>query len=552
MANFNRGKTSVTNHGPSNWQRSLRRSDVTDYIAGPVTSSYVRPKSERQSTEIWPAPTVEGTKAGRQGRKAFKEAKLSLVDEEDIVLEDVFEDLKINKHVPGGEAQAAAAARRPRRSRKSTIGSIGDAREDPENVGAIVKKGPRRSRRSTLGSIGSLQEQEVFQMDDLQSVGPKGGGEMKKKASRAPKKSKKGLTLPVPSHVGEGCGGGGGGLLSPNNLSSLNLSGLSLTTTSVPPVSSPLPLPPGVVCIDLEDGAEETYFSDIINYKKVEEATYAAHFNFTDWKLRNYSVRRSDQTRAILMDWIIEVVHYFKAGQETLYNAVHLIDRYVSARRDEVDHRDIQLVGTAAVLLATKLEEYYPADIRMLAKLTQNSVTEDDIRQMELDIMSTLDFNTYCLDPMIFLNRFIRAALRMEDRPFIEACCLFLDATITNATYWAIPTSKKCAAAVLAALCLVPGTEWGEVGQVTIRLVGKDPLWTPTLHYYTGYTHSQLSLMARQMLALLENTLQIPAESDCGLRVKYRSVSRHCAFLSSAHCRLHNIEAAARGLNYHE
>jgi len=533
MSNFNRRRSSVTRYGPTNSQ-NLRRSDVTDNAAKRVTSSYVRPKVERQSTEMWQAPVAEGVKANV--RRVVKESKLSLVDEED-VLEEVFEDVTNNNNAVS--LQMGASSRpAPRRSRKSTVGSIGsqNANEDAENLGAIVKKGPKRSRRSTLGSIGSLQDQEVFVMDDV-GAGPK---ETKKTAVRAPKKSKKGgLTLPVPDAGLEG------GLLSPNKLSPLTLSGLMITT-DVPEVTSPVPLPPGVVCIDLEDGNEEAYFSDIVRYKKIEEEDYACQSNFTKWKLLNYSERRSEQTRAMLLDWIIEVIHYFSAGQECLYNTVHLIDRYVWAKPDQIISTDIQLVGTAAVLLATKLEEYHPADLRVLAKLTQNSVTEEQIRQMELDMLQTLHFNTYCLDPMIFLHRFIRAAFRQDDRMFIEACCLFLDTSITTASYWAITTSKKCAAAVCAALYLIPPPP-------PVGGSNKDiSFWTPTLCYYTGYTHQQVSLLARQMLGILEKTLCLPLETDSGLRVKYKSLSRHCNLFYSTYCRLSNVEKAVRRMTYQQ
>jgi len=538
MAKFNRRKSSVTTRsGATDWQKNLRRTDVTDNVgAKPLTSSYVRPK--RQSTEMWQAvaPIAEGNKV--DSRRLVKESKLSLVDEEDIFAEEVFDDVTNNNHVQAGASSRPAM---PRRSRKSTVGSIGSqhTNEDVENRGAMVKKGPRRSRRSTLGSIGSLNQdhQEVFVMDD---IGPTKEAATKKAAVRAPKKSKKGLTLPVPV--------GGMEVLSPNKLSPLAFSGLTISSNNLPDVTRPKPLPPGVVCIDLEDGTEEAYFSDIIHYKKAEEEVYAAKSNFTKWKLRDCSERRSVQTRTLLLDWIIEVVHYFKAGQETLYNSVHLIDRYICAKYDQVVNTDIQMVGTAAVLIATKLEEYHPADIGMLSRLTDHSVSEDQIRQMELEMMLTLEFNTYCLDPMIFLHRFIRAAFRQDDRLFIEACCLLLDASITTAAYWSITTSKKCAAAVCAALALIPPESAdGEPRNLNFNV----DLWTPTLRYYTGYEYEQVELLGMQMLGVVEKILCLHPEQDSGLRVKYSSVSRHQKFLSTVYCGINNLTRASQRMMAH-
>jgi len=466
----------------------LRRSDVTDHSTRPAAAAYARPRAERKSAEVWHAPR-EAAKAGLTKLPVKKEPKLSLVDEEDVLLEDVFDDDIENK-------DAAVKKGPPRRSRKSTLGSIGNVGKDQ------TKPSPRRT---TLGSIGSLQgkEEVVFHQDKKAEA-------TKSAAARAPKKSKKVLTLPM-TPVDN--------VLSPSIPKSTGV--------------SPFPLPPGVVCIDLDDGSEATYFGDIVDYTRAEEELYADDFNYTNWKLSDLSQARSEKTRAVLFDWIIEVVHYFKAGQETLYNAVHLIDRYVTSNHNSIRHMDIQLVGATAVLLATKLEEYYAADIKMLVKLTQHSVTDRDIRRMELDIMRCLDFNTYCLDPMIFLNRFIRAAFKQEDRMFIEACCFFLDATVPVTAYWALKTSKKCAAAVYAALCLVkPST------------TSDEPLWTPTLVYYTGYSKDRIYLLARQMLGLLEKTLAVAPGEDCGIRVKYNSHSRHSAFLKSDHCSQTTIDNA--------
>jgi len=478
--------------------------------------TYGRPRAERKSTEVWQAPLDADVKAAAAGKRPSripikKEAKLSLVEEEDF-LEEVFDE--------GVENRDAAVKKGPRiRSRKSTLGSVSSLQaaandEDSENNGALKVKERKplqhQRRRSTLGSIGSLQDQVFVDKkpaDEQQR--PKAAA-----AARAPKKSKKVLTLPM----------------TPND----NLLSPSITASAG---VSPFPLPPGVVCIDLDDGSEQTYFKDIVEYKKTEEAVYASNWNYTNWKLAHMSQKRSEKTREVLLDWIMEVVHYFKAGQETLFNAVHLIDRYVTSKHDSIPHGDIQLVGATAVLLATKLEEYYPADINMLVKLCQDCFSGLDIRRMELDIMKTLDFNTYCLDPMIFLNRFMRAAFRQEDRMFVEACNFFLDATVTVVPYWALKTSKKCAAAVYAALCLVGGPSGMGGG-------GAEPLWTPTLVHYTGYSDDQICLLARQMLGLLEKTLAIAPDQDCGIRVKYNSLSRHSGFLKSVHCSPAAIEKA--------
>ena len=78
--------------------------------------------------------------------------------------------------------------------------------------------------------------------------------------------------------------------------------------------------------------------------------------------------------RSILVDWMIQVQHHLLLSQETLYLAVGILDS-VLHRRD-VDPDNLQLVGITSMLIASKLEEYYAAEIKKLLHLTENSYVD--------------------------------------------------------------------------------------------------------------------------------------------------------------------------------
>ena len=61
------------------------------------------------------------------------------------------------------------------------------------------------------------------------------------------------------------------------------------------------------------------------------------------------------QLRAILVDWLIAVHLKLKLQPETLHLTVNLLDSYLSGCR--VEKRQLQLVGTACLLVAAKYEE---------------------------------------------------------------------------------------------------------------------------------------------------------------------------------------------------
>lgn len=58
--------------------------------------------------------------------------------------------------------------------------------------------------------------------------------------------------------------------------------------------------------------------------------------------------------RAVLVDWLVEVQESFELNHETLYSAVRLVDLYLS--RATVNKENLQLVGTTAMLISSKFE----------------------------------------------------------------------------------------------------------------------------------------------------------------------------------------------------
>ena len=75
--------------------------------------------------------------------------------------------------------------------------------------------------------------------------------------------------------------------------------------------------------------------------------------------------------RAILVDWIISVHSKFNLLPETLYLTINLLDRYFSIFN--VQKSEVQLVGVASLLIATKYEEIYPPTVKDFIYLTDST-----------------------------------------------------------------------------------------------------------------------------------------------------------------------------------
>jgi len=522
----------------SEWQKSLRRSDVGPGLppgdkrngafarprAGPrkSTGGAVAKVTEKKPAVLVTAPSDltsgvtrkevgPGLPPGDKGKGAFARPRAGVlggavakgVEKHPAVLVTAPSDLtsgvtrKVSKLSVVNEEDAIDVA-------KDGVDDNGEVFEGMENRSAKPRR-PSRSRKSTLGSVGSGRSDVSKSAAD--------GTSKNNLAPNAPSK-KASLLSPLPK--------------TPDLVSPLTLSRIAL-----PP--SPMPLPKGVKCIDTDDGSEWSYAPHIIQYSKQEEEVYTQSANYTDWTLKPLSKYKSLKTRETVMDWIIEVLHYFSGSQEALYNTVHLIDRYVISTGGNLNHDKIQLVGVAAVLLATKLEEYHPANVEELSRLTEGSCSKDTIKKMEMKMLQALSFQTYSLDPMLFLNRFIVAAQRENEPIFKEACQFFLDSFIAKKWQWAVQTSAKCAAAVLTTLVLMPNTA-NPIG-------AEEELWTPTLQFYTEFKISDIVSISQQMITNLwevksTKTKQVVA----GLTAKYISKSKHMQFLKTEHCSKENIE----------
>jgi len=68
-------------------------------------------------------------------------------------------------------------------------------------------------------------------------------------------------------------------------------------------------------------------------------------------------------SRATLVDYVINVHRKFKLVAPVLPLAVNLIDRFLTATQVKKDK--LQLLGSAALLIASKFEEIYPPEVRV-------------------------------------------------------------------------------------------------------------------------------------------------------------------------------------------
>ena len=96
--------------------------------------------------------------------------------------------------------------------------------------------------------------------------------------------------------------------------------------------------------------------------------------------------------RALLLDWMIEVTSEFKLHRETFYLALNYLDRYIG-KVYHIEKRNYQLIGTAALYLACKVEEIYTPRISYFILATDHGYAQGQILEMERKLCMELEWD---------------------------------------------------------------------------------------------------------------------------------------------------------------
>ena len=189
--------------------------------------------------------------------------------------------------------------------------------------------------------------------------------------------------------------------------------------------------------------------------------------------------------RETLIDWLVEVHAKFKQVPETLFLTVNIIDRFLelkSTRRSK-----LQLVGVAALLLASKYEEIYPPEIRDLVYLTDHAYTKREILEMENQIVTALQYEMTVPTIHTFLCRYLKAA--HADRAIVQLACYIAERCLQEYSMCSFLPSTT------AATCI-----W-----IARKTIQRQSSWSPTLLKYTKLDEVDMESCADAMKVFLDN-----------------------------------------------
>jgi hypothetical protein len=241
------------------------------------------------------------------------------------------------------------------------------------------------------------------------------------------------------------------------------------------------PVEDGVIDLDTEDlddplmAAE--YVVEIFDYLKdlemvtMPNPSYIEHQHDLEWKMRG-----------ILVDWLIEVHTRFRLLPETLFLAVNIIDRFLSAEIVALDR--LQLVGVTAMFIASKYEEVLSPHVANFSHVADETFSDKEILDAERHVLQTLEYNMSFPNPMNFLRRISKA-----DNYDIQTRTLgkyLMEISLLDHRFMSYPQSHIAAAAMYLA-----------------RLILERGPWDATLAHYAGYTEKEIDPVFRLMIDYL-------------------------------------------------
>lgn len=124
--------------------------------------------------------------------------------------------------------------------------------------------------------------------------------------------------------------------------------------------------------------------------------------------------------RTKMVDWMITVFHSFNSNEGIIFNAVQIMDMYLSKTDDLLKIEDIHLIGITCIYLAYKNYDKLPIKTKKFINLVaHDNFDEKTIKKMKAKIIKKIDLNL--LTPNIYeLIQFLLYVLFIEHKETIQ------------------------------------------------------------------------------------------------------------------------------------
>ena len=215
----------------------------------------------------------------------------------------------------------------------------------------------------------------------------------------------------------------------------------------------------------------------------------------------------------------------FKLQPQTLWLSVNLLDRYLE--KVQILRSKLQLVGIAALLIASKYEEIYPPEVKDCVYITDNAYDRLEILAMETSVLTKLEYKITVPTGYHFLTRYLNCIQASENTRHLAS--YYAERNLQESDMLCVLPHKFAASAIYAALA--------QQNEYTKRL-SNTPIWNRTLQEESGLSEIDLKPCARNII------LHVREESETASKrrlVASKKKYGHSKYSSVSHLALPRI-----------
>ena len=200
--------------------------------------------------------------------------------------------------------------------------------------------------------------------------------------------------------------------------------------------------------------------------------------------------------RAVLVDWLVEVHQRFELEAQTLYLTINYVDRYLA--QVSVNSQRFQLVGVAALLIASKFEEIYPCDMDDLLYICERSYSKTDLVDCERNLLNVFKFNLAVPSVSSFLGYYLEH-FEEDDKIIGQLANYFAECSLLDFTFGATYEPS-----IIACACLL-------VAYCYIENQAPSLVWNYRLVELTGYAVEAIVPCAQDLSSILIQPTELTA-----------------------------------------
>ena len=135
----------------------------------------------------------------------------------------------------------------------------------------------------------------------------------------------------------------------------------------------------------------EEYFDEILYSLLKEESEFISNKMIDYNYLLNTESEITPEMRAMVVDWLLEVHQIFHFQEKCLFTTIQLMDKFLSKKLISIDQ--FQLLALTSLNIASKQEEVEYPILDNFITISKNTVTKQEMIDMENDLISTIKFD---------------------------------------------------------------------------------------------------------------------------------------------------------------